>query len=188
VLARAAGFTAEVTAHHLLFNSEAEGAEYKVNPPLRNEDIREALFAAFREGKISMIGSDHAPHTEEEKAEYSAAPSGISGVETTVPMMMNLFRKGMIPLEMLVNMGSRTPAQTFGIRKGKIEKGYDADLSVFDLRNVKTIDADRLHSKNPSTVYNGMEAIFPETVILRGNIQIDGGEFCGEEQGEDVVG
>ena len=187
-LAQASGFTTEVTLHHLLFNSDAEGAEFKVNPPLRDENTREGLFASFRDGAISMIGSDHAPHAEEERVEYGTAPSGIQGVETTMPILMNLFKKGMIPLETLVRMSSYNPAQTFGLRKGRIEKGYDADLAIYDMKNVRTIDQDRLHSKNPSAVYEGMEAIFPDMVILRGSIQIEGGEFCGEALGEDVVG
>jgi dihydroorotase len=135
-----------------------------------------------------MIGSDHAPHAENERSEYSTAPSGIQGVETTMPVMMNLFRKGLIPLSTLVRMSSSAPAQTFGLRKGMIKKGYDADLAVYDLRNVRKVKQDSLHSKNPSAVYDGTEAIFPEMVLVRGSIQIDGGEFCGEALGEDVVG
>jgi len=187
-LASQAGFTTEVTMHHLLFNSSAEGTEFKVNPPLRDENTREGLFAAFKEGKVSMIGSDHAPHAEDERSEYGTAPSGIQGIETTMPMMMNLFKKGIVPLETLVRMSSYVPAQTFGLRKGRIEKGYDADLAVYDLKNVTKVDQNRLHGKNPSAVYEGKEAIFPEMVILRGNIQIEDGEFCGEALGEDVVG
>ena len=182
------GFTTEIALHHLLFNSDAEGAEFKVNPPLRDENTREGLFAAFKEEKISMIGSDHAPHTEEEKQEYSTAPSGIQGIETTMPIMMNFFKKGVVSLDTLVKMSSYTPARTFGLRKGRIEEGYDADLAIYDLKNVRTVDRDKLHGKNPSAVYEGMEAIFPDMVILRGSIQIEDGEFCGEALGEDVIG
>ena len=183
------GFTTEVTAHHLLFNETKAGAGYKVNPPLRDENTREMLFKIFREGKISMIGSDHAPHTESEKAnDYDAAPSGISGVETTMPIMMALAKKGMVSLGTLVSMASETPARTFGLRKGRIEKGYDADFAIFDIHKIRKITADGLHGKNRTSVYEGYEVIFPETVMVRGNIQIAGGEMCGGTIGANVNG
>ena len=188
-LAEQYGFSTETTAHHLLFNDTKEGAQYKVNPPLRDENTREMLFKIFREGKISMFGSDHAPHTESEKSgDYEAAPSGISGVETTMPMMVNLAKKGMLSLGTLVSMASETPGRTFGLRKGKIEKGYDADLAIFDLKNVRKIGADGLHGKNRTTVYEGYEAIFPEMVMVRGNIQITDGEMCGDSIGVNING
>ena len=183
------GFTTEVTAHHLLFNDYKEGSQYKVNPPLRDEATREMLFKTFRDGKVGMIGSDHAPHTESEKSDdYGTAPSGIAGVETTVPLLLNMVKKGIIPLGLLVSMASDNPARTFGLRKGRIEKGYDADLAIFDLRDVRKIDGDALHGKNRTSVYGGCEAIFPETVIMRGSMLISDGELCGSETGENVRG
>lgn len=188
-MAESSGFTTEVTAHHLLFNSTAEGAEYKVNPPLRDENTREMLFKTFKDGKISMFGSDHAPHTDSEKNDdYGTAPSGIAGVEVTMPIMMALFKKNLVPLGMIVKMASYVPGHTFGLKKGKIEEGYDADFAIFDIKNIRNIDQDKLHSKSPPSIYDGMEALFPETVIIRGEIQVDNGELCGEMIGEDICG
>lgn len=80
------------------------------------------------------------------------------------------------------------PARTFGINKGRIAVGYDADLIAFDMKKGTTINADRLHSRASYSPYEGMEAIFPDTVIIRGEVQVDDGEFCGSNVGEDVSG
>ena len=102
-------------------------------------------------------------------------------------MLMEMFRKGRFPLDLLVRMGSETPASRFGMNKGKIAVGYDADFAVFDMHSTRRISADDLHSKAGHTAYEGMEAIFPDTVIVRGNIQVQDGEFCGEPVGVDYV-
>ncbi|MCL2147983.1 MAG: dihydroorotase family protein [Methanomassiliicoccaceae archaeon] len=187
-LAKELGFTTEVTLHHLFLDPDRlTTAEYKVNPPLRNAAVREGLYAAFIDGRISMFGSDHAPHTLSDKSQdFDSAPSGIPGVETTIPIVMGMVRRDVIPLAQAVSMGSETPAASFGMRKGRIEEGYDADLSVFDMRACTEIDVRRLHSKAGHSPYGGWEAVFPETVIVRGEIQIDGREFCGDRIGEDA--
>ena len=189
-LANALGFTTEVALHHLFFEpNRFSSSIYKVNPPIRSAAVRDKLYEAFIGGKISMFGSDHAPHTVSEKSgDFDAAPSGIPGVETTAPIVMNMVRKGTIPLSQAVSMGSETPAASFGMKKGKIAKGFDADLSVFDLRNYSPIDERKLHSKAGYSPYNGWEAVFPETVMVRGEIQIKDGEFCGDKIGKDVYG
>lgn len=189
-LARAAGFTTEVTLHHILFDVDRNtDAEYKVNPPIRDPATREALYRRFLAGDISMIGTDHAPHTIEDKAqEFVAAPGGIPGVETSMPMVMEMVRAGTIPLSQAVSMGAEVPASSFSVKKGRIAEGYDADLSVFDLRSSEKIDVKRLHSKCGHSPYGGFSAIFPDTVIIRGELQVDGKEFCGERLGEDICG
>jgi dihydroorotase len=189
-LARAAGFTTEVTLHHILFDVDRDtGAEYKVNPPIRDPVTREALYRRFLAGDISMFGTDHAPHTIEDKAqEFVAAPGGIPGVETSMPIVMEMVRAGTIPLSQAVSMGAEAPASSFSVKKGRISEGYDADLSVFDLRSSEKIDVKRLHSKCGHSPYGGFSAIFPDTVIIRGELQVDGKEFCGERLGEDICG
>jgi len=184
------GFTTEVTLHHLFFDPDKNsGAEYKVNPPLRETAAREMLMKAFLENKITMFGTDHAPHTVSEKAqEFDSAPSGIPGVETSMPVVMDMVRKNTIPLAQAIRMGSEAPAQAFGLNKGSISIGKDADLSIFDMRNVTKIDAKRLHSKAGYSPYDGFDAVFPEMVIVRGDIQIKDGEFCGDKIGEDTCG
>ena len=189
-MANELGFTTEVTLHHLFFEPEKfSTSEYKVNPPIRNAAVRDALYGSFLGGRISMFGSDHAPHTISDKSrDFDSAPSGIPGVETTIPIVMNMVRKNTIPLSQAVSMGSGTPAASFGMKKGRIEEGYDADLSVFDLRNISNVDVRKLHSKAGHSPYDGWEAVFPETVMVRGEVQIDGGEFCGDRIGKDAYG
>ncbi|MDR0888101.1 MAG: dihydroorotase family protein [Candidatus Methanoplasma sp.] len=184
------GFTTEVTLHHLLFEVDKyPGAEYKVNPPIRDQKTRDELFDMFLSNKITMFGSDHAPHTVADKAQdFDAAPGGIPGVETTMPIILNLVRKNITTMALAVRMGATAPAEAFNIKKGKIAEGYDADLSVFDMHKVSKISADRLHSKAGHTPYNGWEAVFPDTVLLRGQIQMRDGEFCGDRLGEDICG
>ncbi len=189
-LARAAGFTTEVTLHHILFDVDRHtGSEYKVNPPIRDPAAREALYRRFLACDVTMFGTDHAPHTVEDKEqEFSAAPGGIPGVETSMPIVMEMVRAGKIPLSQAVSMGAEAPASAFSVRKGRIAEGYDADLSVFDLRSSGTIDVGRLHSKCGHSPYGGFAAIFPDTVIIRGELQVDQKEFCGERLGKDVCG
>ena len=189
-LARAAGFTTEVTLHHMMFDVDrCPGAEYKVNPPIRDVNARDALFKRFTAGDIGIIGTDHAPHTVEDKAqEFDAAPGGIPGVETTMPMIMNMVRKDIIPLKLAVDMGARNPGEAFGLRKGRIAPGYDADFAIFDMRESRRIDVPSLHSKCGHSPYGGMEAVFPDTVIIRGEVQVQDGEFCGERKGVDICG
>ena len=189
-LAKAAGFTAEVTLHHLLFEVDrCPGAEYKVNPPIRDIGTRDALFKRFVSGGFDMIGTDHAPHTAEEKArDFQDAPSGIPGVETTMPMIMEMVRRGTIPLSEAVRMGSYNPGRLFGVSKGAIAEGYDADIAVFDMRETSKIDVRRLHSRCGHSPYAGSDAVFPQDVMIRGSLQVREGEFCGEPIGRDVRG
>ncbi len=188
-MARSCGFTTEVTMHHMLFAAEdVNGTEYKVNPPIRERRTRDALCRAVLEGKVHMFGSDHAPHTQAEKMQdYQTAPGGMVGVETTVPMLVDWMAKGRFPLDLLVRMGSENPARLFGFNKGRIAVGYDADFAAFDIHSPVKISADDLHSKAGHTAYEGMEAVFPDTVILRGSIQIQDGQYCGERSGVDYV-
>ena len=189
-LSSSLGFTTEVTMHHLMFDiGNVSGANFKVNPPLRNGKTREALVEAFRNGAATMIGSDHAPHAPDEKSlEFDSAPSGVPGVETTLPMMMDAVRTGKLSLEQTVRMCSTAPAGVFGMEKGSLEVGKDADLAIFDLRNHSEIKVPKLHSKAGYSPYAGFEAVFPDTVILRGEIQLEDGEFCGETMGADIIG
>lgn len=189
-MAAAAGMTTEVTSHHLFLDCpDNSDAGYKVNPPLRMSQMREMLMRKFLDGGISMIGSDHAPHTEEEKSkDYGNAPSGMSGVETAIPLLLNMVRTGTLPLDLLVKMISENPAERFGMNKGRIKIGYDADLVVVDMDDVRKIKGNELHGKSKSTVYEGWDSVFPGMVVVRGNIQIEDGKFCGDRIGEDIRG
>ena len=184
------GFTTEVTMHHMTFDALSNtSAFYKTNPPVRDRNTRDNLFRAFTEGRITMFGTDHAPHTYEEKTqEFDAAPGGIPGIETTMPMVMEWVRDGTIPLSLAVRMGAENPCDRFSVRKGRIAVGNDADFLFFDMRNVTTIDMKKLHSKAGFNPYHGRRAIFPDTVIIRGQVQVKDGELCGEPIGVDICG
>ncbi len=189
-LASSLGFTTEVTLHHMVFDAgTGHSSKFKVNPPLRDRTTMESLYRSFMEGSATMIGSDHAPHAEYEKSqEFDSAPSGIPGVETTIPILLNMVRSGTVPMKRVAEMCSAAPARVFGMNKGSIEVGKDADLSIFDMRKTGTISASRLHSKAGYTPYEGWSAVFPDMVLVRGEVQLQDGEFCGETMGEDIIG
>ena len=181
--------TTEVTPHHLLLDKDSKlGAFAKVNPPLRKRGDRQALFKALKEGRFDTMASDHAPHTVEEKEEdFDYAPSGMPGVETMVPIMLQLVRERHLALSSLVSRLCERPGELFGIPKGRIGRGYDADLMIVDLTASTDIKADRLHSKCAWTPYDGLSAIFPKAVFLRGKVMTEDGSQVGEPAGRDVV-
>lgn len=180
--------TFEVAPHHMLLDSSMDlGAWGKVNPPLRRKADREGLLAAFCRGEIPMLATDHAPHTPDEKERgFGEAPSGVPGVETGLGMLLLLVKKGMLSLDVLVKAACHTPAVTFGMNKGEIAEGRDADLLVIDPRDVRTIRGRDLHSKCGWTPFEGREAIFPQTVFLRGNVVIEDGAIVGDRKGREL--
>jgi dihydroorotase len=187
--AKAAGFTVEATTHHMLLDRSMKGGAYlKVNPPLRSRQETAGLLAAFAAGRVDMLATDHAPHTIEEKEEdFAQSPSGIPGVETSIPMMMALVKREVVPLPVLIRASSERPSELFGLNKGKIEPGRDADLNVFDMRAQSVVNTRRLHSKCGWTPYEGREAIFPKATFLRGTPLTEDGSIVGERMGRDVV-
>jgi dihydroorotase len=167
--------TAEVTPHHLLLSKEdfdrLKGF-INVNPPLRSRGNAEMLLKNFN--MFDILASDHAPHREEDKLRSA---SGFPGVETMYPLMMSLVRNHVIGLNDLVERIAINPAKIFGFRSyGEIEVGNFANLAVFDFSDVRIIRATELHSLCQWTPYEGFEAIFPHTVILRGELVLEGGE------------
>jgi dihydroorotase len=126
--------TTEACPHHLWLSTEnSEGNFTKVNPPIRDELDRRALWTAVKRNRIDTIGSDHAPHTREEKLlPYWEAPSGIPGVEMTFSLLIAAIRQGRLSIERMVHLCSESPAKIFGLkRKGWIKAGYDADFLLF---------------------------------------------------------
>ncbi len=129
----------EVTPHHLTFSADDYarlGTLLQMNPPVRDAAHREGVWAGVADGTADILGSDHAPHTLEEKAKpYPASPSGMPGVQTLVPVMLDHVAKGRLSLLRFMDMTSAGPARLFGIAgKGRIAVGYDADLTVVDLK------------------------------------------------------
>ncbi len=186
----AAGFSAEVTPHHLLLDASMEALRGlgKVNPPLRSRADREALLTAFVEAKIPILASDHAPHLLQEKEEFPVAPAGMPGVETMVPLMLRLVRQGIIPFERFVDAMATKPAATFGLaNKGAIEVGKDGDIMVVRPGEVTKIRGEDLHHKCGWTAFEGWEATFPHTVFLRGDPVVVKGEVEGPLNGRFVA-
>lgn len=173
-----AGATTEVTPHHLFLDSSKPlGARGKVNPPLRSREDREALWDAFRRGRIDIVASDHAPHTREEKEEpFDEAPAGLPGVASSFPLLMRRSRAGDLDVARLVSAMATRPSEILGIPKGAIEIGREADLIAVDPRRIETITAKRLRYKCGWTPFEGMEGCFPRSVYLRGEPIVEGDE------------
>ena len=125
---------------------------------------------------IDILASDHAPHLPEEKEEdIWEAPAGVPGVETMLPLMLFAVKRNLISLERLVDAMAARPARIFGLAdKGSIETGKDADLVIVDPKSISQINADRLHSRAEWTPFQGIDAIFPQMTIVRGNVVYDG--------------
>lgn len=130
--------TMDVTPHHL-FLTEKDYAEYgnliRVNPPVRDPADQVALWEALQDGTVDMIATDHAPHLLSEKERpYSKAPSGVPGVQTMLPLLLNAVNEGRLTLEKVVELTAFNPARRFGLaRKGVLEPGADADITIVDM-------------------------------------------------------
>jgi len=176
-LAAAKG-TVEVTPHHLFLSREKvrdNDTRFKVNPPVRSERERKALFACW--DRIDVIASDHAPHTQVEKAqEFSIAPSGVPGVETMVPLLMAEVLEKRLPLPDVIQKTSTAPAALIGIPPAGFLPGDRADFAIYQKKAVP-IEADRLHSRCGWTPYEGMKAVFPGIVIRDGAVVYENGGY-----------
>ena len=136
-----------------------------------------------------MLGSDHAPHSREEKAQpYPKSPSGMPGVQTLVPVMLTHVVNGRLSLERFVELTSYGPQRIFNIAgKGRITEGYDADFTVVDMKARRMITDDWIASKCGWTPYNGMEAkAWPVATIIRGQFVMRDDELVGPSLGEPV--
>jgi dihydroorotase len=171
----------ETCPHYLLFD-EAE-CTHKVYPPIRGRQHSLALWEAAVKGVIDMIASDHAPHTAAEKSlPVWEAPAGISGVETSVPVMLNEVNKGRLTLNDYVRLASEAPAKIWGIypQKGNLLPGADADFTIVDMKMKKKIAKNELHSKSKTSPYDGMEVQgCPVATIVRGNFIMRDGKLTG---------
>jgi len=167
--------TVETTPQHLTLAApecyERLGSLAQMNPPIREAHHREALWQAVADGLIDVIGSDHAPHTREEKAKtYPDTPSGMTGVQTLVTLMLDHVNAGRLTLERFVDLTSSGAARIFGIaNKGRITLGYDADFTIVDLKAKKRIENSWIASRCGWTPFDGMETTgWPVATIIRG--------------------
>ena len=160
----------EVCPHHLLLNLDnCSSLDCKVDPPLRNISDNNNLYDAYRNGKIPILASDHAPHTIEEKRS-DAPPSGMPGVETMVPLMLQEVVEKRLDLSRLVNSMAEAPAVRLGLNRGSIEEGQPADFMFVDLEDSEKINVDKLHSRSNWSPFEGWQAIFPHKVFRRGEL------------------
>lgn len=171
--------TVETTPHHLTLAApecyERLGSLAQMNPPVRTIDHQNALWEAINNGVVDVIGSDHAPHTLEEKGRaYPKSPSGMTGVQTLLPTMLDHVNAGKLSLQRLVDLTSAGPQRVFGLAgKGRIALGYDADFSIVDMRAQRTITNDWIASVSGWTPYDG-ETItgWPIHTLIRGQCAV----------------
>ena len=168
--------TAEVCPHHLILADEdipGLDANWKMNPPLRSRRDVEACIAALEDGTIDIIVTDHAPHSEEEKAKgLQLAPFGIVGFETAFPLLYTKFvAEGRWTLGMLVQRMTAGPAQVFGLKAGRLTPGAPADLTIVDLEEERTVDPAAFASKGRNTPFAGWKLKgWPVATIVGGNL------------------
>jgi len=178
---RPANVSFGITPHHCLLNVEKNMGSpslFKVNPPLRTGFDREALFNSVINGEVSVLESDHAPHTKEEKdASFDEAPCGVPGVETMYPLFLYMAKKEVLTFQRLVSLLCNRPADLLGVSKGRLEPGYDADFIVVDLKKEGKIESEKLHSRCGWSPFNDWPAIFPEAVFIRGEKIIEDKEI-----------
>jgi len=182
--------TAEVTPHHLSLQApedyERLGTHAQINPPIRDGAHRAALWAAIRDGVIDTVGSDHAPHTLEEKTRpYPESPSGMPGVQTLVPVMLDHVNAGRLSLQRFVDLVCHGPQRVYGIAgKGRIAAGYDADLTLVDMACEAEITDSWLASRCGWSPYTGKRVKgWPVGTIVRGQAVMRDGELIGPALG-----
>lgn len=172
---------AEAIPNHLLLNVgdyAKQNARVQMNPPLRSVADNEALWAALKDGVIDFMGTDHAPHTLEEKDRgYPETPSGMPGVETALPLMLTQMRAGRCTLAHIQKWMCHGPADAYGIaNKGRIELGFDADLTLVDLDAMRPVRNDELFTKAKWSPYAGWELTgWPLYTIVGGRVVYDRG-------------
>ncbi|MUV57020.1 dihydroorotase, partial [Halogeometricum sp. CBA1124] len=188
--AKAGGATCEVTPHHL-FLSRADASELgtygRMNPPLRSEDRRAGMWERLVAGDVNVVATDHAPHTRAEKdVGLWDAPSGVPGVETMLPLLLEEARKGTVSYERVRDVTAANAADIFDLpSKGRVEAGVGRGLVLFDPEDSREIRGADLHSKCGWTPFEGMRGVFPETTLVRGHVVYEDGAF-GDAVGENV--
>jgi dihydroorotase len=181
----------EVTPHHLTMAApecyERVGTLAQMNPPVRDAAHQAALWRGLDQGVVDVLGSDHAPHTRDEKAKaYPASPSGATGVQTLVPLMLDHVNAGKLTLARFVDLTSAGPNRLFGIAcKGRIALGYDADFTIVDLKRSATIRNEDVGSRAGWTPYDGVTVTgWPIGTIVRGLRVMWDGEIVTPARGE----
>ena len=183
----------EFTPQHLTLTAPEAYERLKgfaqMNPPIRDEFHQQGLWRGIASGVADVLGSDHAPHTREEKARpYPASPSGMPGVQTLVPIMLTHVAEGRLSLERFVDLTSHGVQRVFGLAdKGRLAVGYDADLTIVDLKARRTIRHEDMATRSGWTPFDGFEAKgWPMATIVRGKVVMRDDQIVAPGQGEAV--
>jgi dihydroorotase len=182
-----------VTPHHLTLSADDYGrlgTRLQMNPPVRSREHQDALWRAIASGLVDVLGSDHAPHTLDEKAKpYPQSPSGMPGVQTLVPVMLDHVNAGRLTIERFVDLTSHGPARIFGIaRKGRIAEGYDADFTVVDMKRQETITNSWIQSRCSWTPYDGHTVTgWPVGTFVRGHRAMWQGTLHADPRGQPIL-
>jgi dihydroorotase len=184
--------SAEATPHHLTLCADDYarlGTKLQMNPPVRASRHREAIWRGIDQGIIDVLGSDHAPHTLVEKTKpYPESPSGMTGVQTLAPIMLDHVATGRLSLQRLVDLTSAGPQRLFGIaNKGRVAVGYDADFTIVDLKKRMTISDSWIASRCGWTPYDGRSVTgWPIGTFVRGARVMWEGEIVAPSRGRPV--
>lgn len=183
--------TVECTPQHLTLSApqcyDELGTYAQMNPPIRGKEHQEKIWEALKDGVVDILGSDHAPHTKEEKEKtWPQSPSGMPGVQTTVPLMLNFVHEKKINLSLLVELMNINPSKYYKIEnKGGLEVGKDADFTVVDLKKERTIENSWIKSKTGWTPFDKKKVVgWPVITIIHGQIVMKDDEVIGQPQGQ----
>ena len=183
--------TFETTPQHLtLFAPDCYdklGTYAQMNPPLRSKEHYDRLWVAIKNNIVDVLGSDHAPHLKSNKdKEYPNTPSGMPGVQTIFPIMIDHVNNGKLTLTQLVNLMCENPCRIFGIKnKGFIKEGYDADLTIVDMSKKVTIKNEMMASKCGWTPFHNHKITgFPVGTIVNGNLVMEDGKILIKSKGK----
>jgi len=186
--------TCEVTPHHLFLTEkdlEKIGSIALTNPPFRDQHSRLKLWEALARGEVEVVASDHAPHNrvEKERLELTQVPPGIPGLETTLPLMLNAAHKGLISLGRLVETFAENPARIFNLEgKGRLDVGFDGDVTIVDLKHEHVIDSSKFYSKAKYTPFEGWRCRGrPWAVVVGGGVVMMDGEVTAERGTGNVI-
>ncbi len=185
--------TMELTPQHLTLDGDEAYDRLKglaqMNPPIRNNYHIAGLWRGIEQGVADVLGSDHAPHTLEEKARpYPASPSGMPGVQTLVPVMLTHVANGRLTLDRFIDLTSHGANRVFGIAgKGRMAEGYDADLTIVDLKAKHVLKHEDMATRSGWTPFDGMECTGKAMgTIVRGRVVMKDGELIGTAHGRPV--
>ncbi|TCP20703.1 dihydroorotase/allantoinase [Scopulibacillus darangshiensis] len=187
---RGEAITAETCPHFLFLSNEdyeRVGPAMKVYPPVKYKKDQDELWEGIADGTISVVCSDHAPHTEDEKdGDLWSIPAGMCGVETMVPLMLNAVNEGKLTIQQVAALLSENPARLYDIypRKGSFHPGTDADFTIVDLEQPFEIKKEHLHSKSKVTAFDGFKGKgAPVATIVRGQTIMKNGDIISERNG-----